>query len=79
MVISEDLKKETEKWLEKIENLEVESKTEKGQEFKKNIESYISDSKHFLEKGDLIRAFEAVVWAWAFLEISKELEFLVIG
>jgi hypothetical protein len=74
--IFKELKKETEKWLDKIECLRIESENEKGEEFKKNIEAYISDSKHFLEKNDLIRAFEAVIWAWAFFEISKDLGLL---
>ncbi|MCK5234032.1 MAG: DUF357 domain-containing protein, partial [Candidatus Aenigmarchaeota archaeon] len=30
------------------------------------------DTNHFLEKKDYVRAFEAVVWAWAWLEIGKE-------
>jgi hypothetical protein len=76
MSISEELKEETEKWLNKIENLEIIAKSEKGEEFKRNIEAYISDCRYFLQKGDLIKAFEAIVWAWAFLEISKELGLL---
>ncbi len=64
---------ETRKWLKKIEALKFTPKTDKGKEYKINIEAYISDSRHFLEKKDYVRAFEAVVWAWAFLEISKDL------
>jgi len=37
----------------------------------KNIDAYLSDSKYFLEKNDLIRAFEAVIWAWAWMEIME--------
>ncbi|NOQ38217.1 DUF357 domain-containing protein, partial [archaeon] len=37
-----------------------------------NIKAYISDTQHFIDKGDLVRAFEAVVWAWAWLEIGKD-------
>jgi hypothetical protein len=76
MSISEELKEETEKWLNKIENLEIIAKSEKGEELKRNIEAYISDCRYFLQKGDLTKAFEAIVWAWAFLEISKELGLL---
>ena len=78
MVLYEELKKEIKKWLEKIEKLEIKPKNDNGEEFKNNIEAYIHDSKYFLEGGDLIRAFEAVIWAWAFLEICKELGFLDI-
>jgi len=76
MNLSEELKKETEKWLKKIENLELVAKSEKGKEFRRNIKAYISDTKYFLDKGELIKAFEAIIWAWAFLEISKELNLL---
>ncbi len=76
METKEELKKETEKWLSKINEKKLTAKTEKGEEFKKNIEAYISDSKHFTEKGDFVRAFEAVIWAWAFLEISEDLKLL---
>ncbi|MGC9310728.1 MAG: DUF357 domain-containing protein [Candidatus Aenigmatarchaeota archaeon] len=76
MNTKEALISETKKWLEKIEGVKFTAKTEKGREYKKNIEAYISDSKHFLEKGDYVRAFEAVVWAWAFLEISKDLRLI---
>lgn len=76
MEIAESLRKETEKWLIKLENLKIEAKSERGSEYKKNIEAYINDSKHFTENGDLIRAFEAIVWAWAFFEISEELGLL---
>ena len=76
METKEELKKETEKWLDKIKQKKLIVKTEKGEEFKKNIEAYISDSKHFLENGDFVRAFEAIIWAWAFLEISEDLKFL---
>jgi hypothetical protein len=38
-----------------------------------NIKAYISDTEYFLKKGDLIRAFECVVWAWAWMEIGIEI------
>jgi hypothetical protein len=72
------LKKEVEKWLEKIEkeikNVKILGKTRS--DFLKNINAYIKDCKYFLGRGDLIRAFEAVIWAWAWLEIGKELKVL---
>jgi hypothetical protein len=78
MDITEELKKETEKWLWKTEKVKLSAKTEKGVEYKKNIEAYINDSKHFLENGDFVRAFEAIIWAWAFLEISEDLKLLEV-
>jgi uncharacterized protein len=64
---------ETQKWLRKVEAIKMKPKTDKGKEYKANIEAYIKDSKYFLEKKDYVRAFEAVIWAWAFLEISKDM------
>ncbi|OYT43009.1 MAG: hypothetical protein B6U88_02085 [Candidatus Aenigmarchaeota archaeon ex4484_56] len=75
----EETRNEAEKWLKKIENLEIHSKNKKGEEFKKNIESYISDSKYFLSKNDFVKSFEAVIWAWAFLEIGEDIKILEIN
>jgi hypothetical protein len=78
MSVEEELRNETLKWLgrieEKIKN--VEAANEKGQEFMRNIEAYISDSRYFLGINDLVRAFECVVWAWAWLEIGIEMNLL---
>ena len=75
----EELIKETTKWLERIkERIKgVRACNEKGEEFFRNIKAYISDSEYFFEKGDLVRAFECVVWAWAWLEIGLDIEILV--
>ncbi len=72
-MIEKELKEETEKWLEKIVKVKITPASEKGKWMKENIEAYISDCRHFLEENDLVRAFECVIWAWAFLEIGKEL------
>ena len=74
-MLEEELKQETEKWLKRIkaERKKIALVDDSKEGFIKNIDSYISDSEHFLEKNDLIRAFEAVIWAWAHLEMGKEL------
>lgn len=74
MGVDEQLKTETLKWLEKCgeEVAKVKASDSKGEEFLVNIKAYISDTQHFIDKGDLVRAFEAVVWAWAWLEIGKD-------
>jgi len=69
-----DLRDETLKWLERIRNLYARCRGE--EEYMENVSAYISDSKYFLEKGDLIRAFEAVIWAWAWMEIGLEKGFI---
>lgn len=74
MGVDEQLKAETLKWLGKCgeEVVKVKASDPKGEEFLVNIKAYVSDTGHFLDKGDLVRAFEAIVWAWAWLEIGKD-------
>lgn len=76
--VTSELEAETRKWLERLNEKmkNVKARNEKGEEFIKNIEAYASDAVHFLNTGDLVRAFECVVWAWAWLEIGIELDLL---
>ncbi len=66
---------ETSKWHKKAAEALKSAKAvdKKGDEFLTNINAYMSDTNHFLEKKDCVRAFEAVVWAWAWIEIGKEI------
>jgi len=70
------MKQEINKMLEKIEPLvnRIEVNDERGERMLTNMKAYISDSKHFLENGNLVKSFESIVWAWAILEICEELE-----
>jgi len=70
---------ETAKWHIKAEKefLKIKPKGKKGEEFAKNISAYLSDTKHFTGKKDYVRAFEAVIWAWAWIEIGKEIGILL--
>jgi uncharacterized protein len=68
--LEEDLRAETVKWQKKAQDL-YENVSGDG-EFLENVSAYIRDCRYFLEKGDLIRAFEAVIWAWAWMEIGLE-------
>jgi hypothetical protein len=63
---------ETLKWIKRAEDEFSKVKTASDSRFIKNIEAYIKDSKYFLENKDLIRAFECVIWAWAWIEIGEE-------
>ncbi len=72
--LEEDLHNETLKWLEKAEVLFCQVSGD--EHFLDNVSAYIRDSHYFLEKRDLIRAFEAVIWAWAWMEIGLEKELL---
>ena len=65
-MIEEELRRETEKW---IGRLDKEIAGTEG-EFMENILAYRKDAEFFLNKGDLVRAFEAVIWAWAWYEIG---------
>jgi len=75
MSLEVNLAAETRKWLVKAEDLFANVSGE--EHFLENISAYIRDSHYFLENGDLIRAFEAVIWAWAWMEIGLEREILV--
>jgi len=69
--VEEELRGETLKWLERIEDKIIALDGDRG--FIENVKAYVSDSKYFLQKNDLVRAFECVVWAWAWLEIGLEI------
>jgi len=77
-MLENDLRSETEKWLKKIkaERKKIRLKDKTKANFLTNIDAYISDSEHFLKKQDLIRSFEAVIWAWAWLEIGTQMKIL---
>ena len=72
METEEQLKKEIEKWSAKLKE-QIKDMQADNDYFTKNIIAYAQDSAHFKEKGDLVRSFEAIVWAWAFYNIGKEL------
>jgi len=74
--VERELIKETEKWLSKIEKFEISPKNARGKDFVKNIEAYISDARYFFSQHDYVRAFEAVIWAWAWLEIGETMGLL---
>lgn len=70
----DSLKKETVKWLAKLErDLKGVKSTGKlsDKQFRdvmENIKAYIKDCKYFSDEGDLIKAFEAIVYAWGIYE-----------
>lgn len=72
MTTEERLKKETEKWLARIEekakNIKpIDSRAKWGVD---NIQAYIADCKYFKKNGDLVNAFEAVVYAYGIYETA---------
>ena len=73
-----ELIEQTDIWYGKADALLKKTKAlnKKGEEYLVNINAYMSDTGHFKENKDYVRAFEAVVWAWAWLEIGKDAGFL---
>ena len=71
-----DIKEEIVQMLERIDPLieKIEVKDEKGQEMLTNMKAYISDSRHFMGRENYLKSFEAIVWAWAILEICEDLD-----
>ena len=68
-----ELVEQTDKWLKKAKNLEIYPVDSKGDEFAENILAYINDTEHFIAKKDFVRSFEAIVWAWSWIEIGKDI------
>ncbi len=66
---------EIEKWASKLDAVSgsVDVFDTRGESMLQNMQAYISDSQHFKERGDLVRSFEALVWAWCIYEICSEL------
>ncbi len=71
----EQLVEETEKWAEKLDGrLKAVSATDDdGAELLENAAAYLQDTAHFKEQDDWVRAFEAVIWGWSWLEIGERL------
>ena len=76
--VENQLKGEIEKWTKraKEKRSKIKLTDESKSDLLKNIDAYIKDSKYFLEKKDLVRSFEAIVWSWAWLEILEALEII---
>jgi hypothetical protein len=69
------LRSETDRWRRRLDEAlpEATPATAQGRRMLENIRAYRSDCDHFEEAGDLVRAFEAIVWAWAWLEIGADM------
>ncbi len=81
MDIEASLREETRKWTERIETeMKAVRPADPGDPEKarllENVRAYVRDSRHFEAKGDLIRGFEAIIWAWANLELGLQLGIL---
>ncbi|MDD2666569.1 MAG: DUF357 domain-containing protein [Methanocellales archaeon] len=77
-MLESELSEEIEKWTCKLDEILPTTKPcdEEGKSLLEDILAYRKDSEYFLEKGDLIKSFECLIWAWALLEIGKKLRYL---
>ncbi len=69
------LEEEIEKWSEKLDKKlsKVDYVDDSGEWLLENAEAYRQDFGHFMKNDDLIKAYEALIWSWAFIEIGEEL------
>jgi len=77
-MVEDRLRQEIEKWSKRLdEEIPKMSRSyEKGAKLVENIQAYQRDSDHFLKRGDLVKSFECLIWAWALLETGRELRHL---
>lgn len=75
---SETLEKETKKWLARLQekNPPADHQDSLVKEQLTNVHAYIQDCQHFLKNGDLIRAFEAIIYAWGIYETLSRMHLL---
>ena len=71
-------KEEIELWLKRLEAKlsGVKLKDEARKNFLENIHAYVKDCKYWLEKGDYVKAWEVISFAWGLFEAGEELEVL---
>jgi hypothetical protein len=67
-------KEEIEKWLKKLETKlsKVRLKDETRKNFLENIHAYVRDCKYWMEKGDYVKAWEVISFAWGLFEAGEE-------
>ena len=73
MELVEQLEQEIDRWGDKLDDLFplVHAVDGKGKELMTNARAYREDSKYFREKGDLVRSYECLIWAWAIVEVGR--------
>lgn len=69
------LRNETDRWADRLDDAlaDADAEDEQGRSFLENAEAYRSDADHFEAEDDPVRSFEAVIWAWAWLEIGARI------
>jgi hypothetical protein len=76
-----DLEKLCKSEIDKMESIlkEVKLKDVRALEVYNLVISYFTDAKYFFDKKDFIRAFEAIVICWAYLDACLHFGFLEIS
>ena len=79
MTIEAELAEEIRKWSEKLDKAlsNTVPLDKHGESLLENIRAYREDLKHFFER-DPIKSFECLIWAWALLEVGRELGHLKV-
>jgi len=72
-------RKITEKALDIIKRNISKGKEKEAQEIIKMVDAYMSDSKHFENKGDLINAFGAVYYAHGWIDCGARLKIFEVS
>ncbi len=74
MSVEADLTAEIGKWSKRLDESLSKARPadDSGAKMLQNIRAYRKDSEHFMERGDLVRSFECLIWAWAILELGRD-------
>ena len=75
MDVKDELQTETKTWMDRFDDRvdDITPQTDAGETMLNNARAYRADTEHFIDDGDWVRAFEAIIWAWSWLEIGEEL------
>ena len=70
-------KEEIEGWMFKLqEKLNHLKSNKQNENFIKNIHAYVKDCKYWIEKGDYVKAWEVISFAWGLYEAGIDLNFI---
>jgi hypothetical protein len=71
-------REEIERWLKKLEDKLNKARLmdERRKDFLENIRAYVRDCRYWMDKGDYVKAWEVVSFAWGLFEAGEELEVL---
>ncbi len=73
--VEDELTAETTKWRDRLDDRlnAVKPVDADGADLLENARAYRKDADHFEDEADPVRAFDAIVWGWAFVEIGEDL------